>query len=382
MRVLLVSHAAWRGTGYGAPVRYLARALREHGHALAVLAVEERGPGTLEWQGIRHYLPMPGHRFGEDVLQAVCDDWQSDVVLSLLDPWVLGPDGYAGAGRPWVAWCPVDQDPPQRGLLPRLAHARSVQTFSAFGQGVLARAGVKAGVMPYGVDLDTFRPVSDDQRARLRAAMGLPEDCFLVGMVGTNLAHDRKALAQNILGFCAFAKARPEAHLVLWTTLTGGVNIPALLAPFGGPAAERVHVIPPWGVHYDASHRALAEFYPALDVLLHASAAEGFGLSIIEANACGVPVIGAANSSMSELIPERTGWLVEDVVPEWSWLDGWWRRPTVAGVSEALRLAQDDLGYAGRESWAEECTGWARGFGWDLIGERWDEVLRGLKEAA
>ena len=97
---------------------------------------------------------------------------------------------------------------------------------------------------------------------------------------------------------------------------------------------------------------------------------------MLEAMACRVPAIGAANSSMTELLPERVGWLVSDLRPEWGLAGGYWHRPTAEGVAAALRQAQEALAdEAVRQCMSQDCRGWASGFDWEIVGERWGEVL-------
>jgi glycosyltransferase involved in cell wall biosynthesis len=55
----------------------------------------------------------------------------------------------------------------------------------------------------------------------------------------------------------------------------------------------------------------------SLDVLVNASASEPFGLSVLEAQACGVPVIGAASGGIPEFVTDgETGLLVTPGRPD------------------------------------------------------------------
>ena len=55
----------------------------------------------------------------------------------------------------------------------------------------------------------------------------------------------------------------------------------------------------------------LAEFYSSADVLLSLSFAETFGLTIVEAMACGTPVVAYDNTAQSEVVSEGTGFKVK-----------------------------------------------------------------------
>jgi glycosyltransferase involved in cell wall biosynthesis len=81
----------------------------------------------------------------------------------------------------------------------------------------------------------------------------------------------------------------------------------------------------------------MATWYRGLDVLSMCSYAEGFGLPLIEAQACGTPVITTDGSSMSELC--GAGWLVSGT-PFWTNGHGaWWKRPDADDIEQAYEVA-------------------------------------------
>lgn len=377
MKVLIISHAPWRNTGYGRPAFELTGELKKHGHECAILAVEERGAGLMEYGELPVYLPPMHDKFAREFGKYVVRDFGAEAVITLLDPWVYGDALFAG-GKPWLAWCPIDQDPPQRGNA-ILEEAAIVLPFSQFGADVLKRfiPNKRIDVMPYGVDLSTFSPMPEKIRNQKRKDMGLDDQAFIVGMVGTNLTHDRKALRENITGFADFAFTQKNARLFIWSTDEGDFRLSSLIAELG--MQEQISLVTPWQVEMHNGAEHVARFYSILDVLLHASAAEGFGIPIIEAQACGVPVIGARNSSMPELITDRTGWLVDDCKPYWSRLDGWWSRPTPGGIARELRSAYDYLHDGmSRKLIASDCAGAAKQWSWEIIGEKWHEILESI----
>ena len=73
------------------------------------------------------------------------------------------------------------------------------------------------------------------------------------------------------------------------------------------------------------SEADLCDWYDAIDVLLGSTYAEGFGLPIVEAMACGTPVITTKCSSMEELNPDG---LQVDGEPFYNGVHrAWWIRP-------------------------------------------------------
>jgi glycosyltransferase involved in cell wall biosynthesis len=86
----------------------------------------------------------------------------------------------------------------------------------------------------------------------------------------------------------------------------------------------------------------MAHMYSAMDVLLNPSYGEGFGVPIVEAQACGTPVIVTDWTAMSELC--GAGWLVggepwDDVKHRAFYL-----APSVPGIHAALEAAFEAQG--------------------------------------
>ena len=58
------------------------------------------------------------------------------------------------------------------------------------------------------------------------------------------------------------------------------------------------------------SCRQLRNLYVASDVYLSASKAEGLGIPILEAMACGLPVVGCDTGAITELLADNRGFLI------------------------------------------------------------------------
>lgn len=146
--------------------------------------------------------------------------------------------------------------------------------------------------------------------------MGLPDDAFVVLVVGRNppppsVEAGRKSHRAAIKAFARFAlelrevcgrasppaacAGRGQAHLHLHCALEGGTDIPALLREsglrLGADVTNTREQMPP---------EQLRALYGAADVLLQLSRAEGFGLPIVEAQACGTPVVANSATAMAE----------------------------------------------------------------------------------
>ena len=103
----------------------------------------------------------------------------------------------------------------------------------------------------------------------------------------------------------------PEKHLDVLVDAVRRLGAPyALLAigagPTPPPAGERVAVLP-----FVASTRELATALASADVFVHAGDQETFGLSVLEAMACGTPAVVRAAEGLGELVDGATGSAVE-----------------------------------------------------------------------
>ena len=85
----------------------------------------------------------------------------------------------------------------------------------------------------------------------------------------------------------------------------------------------------------------MAATYATLDVLLNASMGEGFGLTVLEAQACGVPAIVTDFTAMREVC--GAGWKV-GYERYWTDQSSWQARPHVEELVESLEACYAQLG--------------------------------------
>ena len=64
----------------------------------------------------------------------------------------------------------------------------------------------------------------------------------------------------------------------------------------------RIHVLP-----FESDRRRLATLLASSDVYVSAMPFETFGLSVIEAQACGLPVVGVCGGAMRDRVPGEAG---------------------------------------------------------------------------
>ena len=158
---------------------------------------------------------------------------------------------------------------------------------SAMTRDDLAARGVEPGkihVLPFGVDAERFRPPSGEERARARQTFDLSQDDFVALFVG---AHGPRKGLPEALG--AYEGIRGGERLLVagehrsgrWAALARERKLPVVMP---GKVPD---ILPA---------------YWAADVLLYPSRYDAFGMAVLEAMACGLPVIVSVTAGSHEIV--------------------------------------------------------------------------------
>lgn len=186
---------------------------------------------------------------------------------------------------------------PHRRRLARagLALARPVLVADAphVAQAVQAALGGKLpAVVLNGVDTDRFRPAD---KAAARAALGLPADRPIIGVAA------RLETVKGVdVALAAMARLPGDALLAVAGQGSQRAALEAQAAELG--LGDRLRFL---GLVED-----MAGFYQALDLLCLPSRNEGLPLAILEAQACGVPVVAARVGGVPAALCPESGRLV------------------------------------------------------------------------
>lgn len=347
MKISWVSNAPWARTGYGNQTNLFVPRLKRLGHEMAVTAFYGLEGGVLNWDGIPVY-PRAYHPYGNDVMAAHAVHFGADIMVSLIDAWVYEPSAFPPGIR-WVPWFPIDHDPAPRAILNKVSRAWARLVYSRFAERQMNNAGLDCFYVPHGVDTEQFKP---GDRAEMRANLKWPNDKFIVGMVAANKGNpSRKAFVENIMAFKTMKAKHPDVMLYLHTVAgeeNNGVNLPELLDLLGltygymgrdDPATKDVMFNDQYQALIGLSDAYMRAVYNAMDVFLLASMGEGFGIPLVEAQACGCPVITGDWTANAELV--FSGWKIgrEDATPFYTPIASWQFIPHVGAIAECLELA-------------------------------------------
>jgi len=144
---------------------------------------------------------------------------------------------------------------------------------------VLQECGIRPlFVAPIGVDTETFAPQSC--RSRVRSELGIDENRFLLLYVGRMSREKNVKLLLSLIEHLA-QRAPNQYHLLL----VGQGHLDRLVR-----RAEQRRADVTW-CGYCADGKRLAEYYSAADLFVHVGKVETYGLTVLESQACGTPVV-------------------------------------------------------------------------------------------
>jgi glycosyltransferase involved in cell wall biosynthesis len=223
-----------------------------------------------------------------------------------------------------------------------LAAADHVITVAEALRGValeLGQAPERVTTLRNGVDLERFSP---GPMSEAREATGLPPDARIVLCVGHLI--ERKGQHLLLPAFAAsLARQDPTALLVFVGRGESEQSLRAAAEVLG--VADRVRFVEP------VEPAVLARWYRAADVLVLASLREGWPNVVLEALACGTPVLATRVWGTPEILTGCAAGRLAD--------------PTVDGLAAGL-ADLDDLDRSAARPWAE-----AHG---------WDETVDGMAD--
>lgn len=328
------SNAPHAPTGYGQQTAAFTPMVAEH-FDLTISSYYGIEGAPILWNGIQ-VLPGLSGEVGNRSLPAHArfkfgGDLRGGLVVTLMDVWVLDPSIVEQMNV--ASWVPVDHDPAPPAIEKFFEVSNAVPiAMSRFGAERLERFSPL--YVPHGIDTEAYSP---GDQAAVREKYGFPKDAFLVGMVAANKGRpSRKGFSEGFQAFRKLIERRDDAFLYLHTDIeehSFGENLTAIMKALGIPQ-ERVKASDRYAMNfvpYPAS--AMADIYRSMDVLMNPAHGEGFGITPLEAQACGTPVIVTDNTAQTEV--GAVGWRVPDR-PFWTNQLSWQGTPQVDALYDAL----------------------------------------------
>jgi glycosyltransferase involved in cell wall biosynthesis len=316
-RVLWVSDAG-RMTGFSRVTHAIAEPLAEMGHDVHVLAIgwdaKDAYTGPLK---LYRSEAGPAHNYlGLDRMVELSKKIRPDVIVTLEDvPMVrrrflenrFDRDRVVIANFPVISYVPIDAAaiPPS---WVELGSSVTLVPMSVHGASLLGLP--VRDVVYHGVDTETFHPVSVEtpvathlgtlsSKAECRRAFGIPEDAFVVGRVDTNSGRKDWGATWRSMDMAEKGRhAEDRSMTAVWHTKAvnygHGIDLHELCRR--GTGSFMITDADDW------PNDQLVAFINTMDAFLTTSRGEGFGLTPLEAMACGVPVIATDAGSLPEVI--------------------------------------------------------------------------------
>ncbi len=147
-------------------------------------------------------------------------------------------------------------------------------------------------VITNGVDLNRFKPAADNRA--MREVLGIPSDAFVIGSVGS--LREVKNPGFLIRAFAEFSRHERNGFLLI----VGDGPLRSELEALGRALGVAQRIL------FRGRQANVRDHIVAMDLFVQPSFKEGSPTAVLEALACGVPVIAARSSGCVEL-QERTG---------------------------------------------------------------------------
>lgn len=281
-------------------------------------------------------------------------------------------------------WLPFEGQEPDRqglGIFGRFPVIRFV-TQHALDMHAKHMQGKDIGFVYHAVDMEHMAPQVDKRTSKANKQLGI-EDKFVVARVDRH--QPRKYWDLTLKAFAKFAEGKDDVFLLCKCNprdvtmydegKKSGLDLEALADSLGLKGKIDFN-----DYFFDVSYLPQAFYHPA-DVFLTTTSGEGFGLALVEAMACGVPVIYPDTPVLPEVIGDggiRFGLSGRD------WYEPmkvWHNMPDVHKATEALEKAYGDWKAEGEQlrNIGDKGKQVAEGrYSPQVVYDEWDKILRGL----
>jgi glycosyltransferase involved in cell wall biosynthesis len=311
IRLMLSSNAHWSPSGYGSQIRSLHPRLAE---------LPELGGSPGSWEGRKNIAGFYwyGLSGGRQVFDGImCYPAGNDPYGNDVDAWFLHDVARKIAPALYCPWFPVDHDVLPERVIKGIEGAHMPLTYSKWGHELCNNLGITNTYIPHGIEPEIFRVLPRAAALDFKRQVTGIDNAHLSVIVAANKGTpDRKWFQGQLRAWKEFAKDKPHAYLYIHTEpsqIYGGIDFGWLITHLG--IADKVRFPDRLENFLGLPQEYLATAYNAADVLLSCSMSEGFGIPIVEAEACGTPVVVTDFSAMPELV--RWGYKVR--VADW-WL--------------------------------------------------------------
>ena len=240
-----------------------------------------------------------------------------------------------------------------------------IQVSHAEMRDVVLASGIapdRVRVIPIGIRLGMFSPVSADTRATMRARLGIPADAFVVGSFQKDGTGWGEGLEPKLI-------KGPDVLVETLRALKS--RMPELVALLCGPARGYVKrglsaAGIPFRHVYAKSYREIPAMYHALDVCLVTSRQEGGPKAVLESMASGIPLVTTRVGQAMDLVRNGENAFMVSV-------------DDVEGLVQSVERVRR-LDAAGRAALVRAGRATAEANAWSRQDELWKDFFAGILE--
>ena len=304
-------------SGFGNVAKHLTKALTPTFDVVG-LGINYTGAVKVsdDWAHFSHITPaqqIPADVYGIQTIVPMVKYHKPDVIVMFNDYFVIfeWQKQLKAAGLehiPTVVYFPVDSHSIPEAYK-RVAGTKTY-SYSHFANSITGR---EDEVVYHGVNTKVFKPIKREDFKLFNK-----EDEKVFSVLAASQFQVRKGWHILLRGFLEFNKKYPNSKLMLHTPLesksmgqTGPSGSFLQLLDTCGVTQQQMddRAIVLTGVHQQLTDEQMAELYNIGDVFITTNLGEGFGLTTMEAYACGTPVIVPDNTIHRELFGNKARYM-------------------------------------------------------------------------
>lgn len=247
-------------------------------------------------------LPGTGQQHARDTFAPYIRQIKPDVSWVLLDtfmlyPWALDIDFSPSRS---IFYFPTDGDGFPTGCDAILRKFDFRVAMAKYGQKqVKDEFGIDAHYIPHGVDTNFFKPFSQKEKQELKKVWKI-ENKFVFLTVGRN--QGRKNHQGLVKAFAKFAEGKDDVVLIMHMDANDPAAINSLPALIKKLKLENKVLFSPVTWFSGFPTEDMPKIYNMADVFVLDTTGEGFGIPLIEAMSCGIPIIATDYTTTKEIV--------------------------------------------------------------------------------
>ena len=291
-------------------------------------------------EGVLRMYPSVDDPHGSDTLFYGARHFNAHLAISMIDIWVIQPQyiqELKKLGVKYWGYIPIDSDPISPLVLNKLPFLDKIVTFSDFGQKTLTKHGFASEMIYEGVDTNQLIPRN---KVEARKKYGIPQDNFYWGMIAANKeSPPRKGWQEALQAFKIFYDKHPEAAIFMQTQQISPGNFPIMEYANYLKIQHRIFSLDQLFSTVLGTRDDIVLMHNCFDALLHPSQTEGFGLTPVEAQSCGIPAVVNGCHSQPELVIEGvTGAIAKpkEDNKRWTMMGSYWEPADPIAVYEGM----------------------------------------------